>query len=128
MDRLLPLMQESFPKLGLVRKTAWGRGGLRQSCIPTSFHMHQLFEIWWEETRIPVHFTRPNQIYVDCPIPKYGLEGLWRFFYEGEAEDGKLVFTSYGGRIGEIPGSEILFPRRAENIYEIQRLVGSSEE
>ncbi|KAL0323230.1 UNVERIFIED_CONTAM: Berberine bridge enzyme-like 13 [Sesamum angustifolium] len=99
MDRLLPLMQESFPKLGLVKEDCMGKRWIEAVLYS--------YELPYASTLRDLVGRNPNP---------------------SEAEDGKLVFTSYGGRIGEIPGSEILFPRRAENIYEIQRLVGSSEE
>ncbi|KAL0314494.1 UNVERIFIED_CONTAM: Berberine bridge enzyme-like 13 [Sesamum angustifolium] len=95
-NRLLPLMQESFPELGLVK----------EDCM----------EKRWIEAVL--YFL----IFQTVPIPKHGLEGLWKFFDEDEAADAQLIFAPYGGRMSEIPESQIPFPHRAGNIYEIQHL------
>ncbi|KAL0396191.1 UNVERIFIED_CONTAM: Berberine bridge enzyme-like 15 [Sesamum calycinum] len=57
------------------------------------------------------------------PFPKTGLEGIWRLFYEPEAEEAEVILSPYGGRMDEISESAIPFPHRAGNLYKIQHLV-----
>jgi hypothetical protein len=56
---------------------------------------------------------------VEEPIPEDGLEGIWKRFYEKEAEAALIILTPYGGRMSEISESAIPFPHRAGNIYKI---------
>ncbi|RYR64342.1 hypothetical protein Ahy_A03g010472 isoform D [Arachis hypogaea] len=61
--------------------------------------------------------------YVKHPIPESGLEGLWRLFYEDGGKGVLMVIFPFGGRMGEIPESEIPFPHRAGVLYQIQYAV-----
>ncbi|KAJ9705876.1 hypothetical protein PVL29_003805 [Vitis rotundifolia] len=64
--------------------------------------------------------------YVQKPISKDGLEGLWKKMIE-LGKPG-MVFNAYGGRMSEIPASETPFPHRAGNIFKIQNSVSWKEE
>ncbi|ONI11259.1 hypothetical protein PRUPE_4G096500, partial [Prunus persica] len=58
--------------------------------------------------------------YVNEPISKAGLEGLWQTLIEVKAY---LILTLYGGKISEISNSEIHFPHRSGNLFKIQYMV-----
>ncbi|KAL8508177.1 hypothetical protein ACS0TY_018670 [Phlomoides rotata] len=94
-DRLLSLMQESFPELGLVQ----------EDCIEMSWIQSALFlqgfpidsrEILLNRT-IPKTYVKVKSNYVQSPIPAEGIEGFWRFFYEREGENSSLIIFPYGG-------------------------------
>ncbi|KAG8378021.1 hypothetical protein BUALT_Bualt08G0094900 [Buddleja alternifolia] len=127
-DRLLPLMQESFPELGLVKEDCmekrWIEAVLYFSDLPYGSTLDDLVE----RNPNPRTYYKAKSDFVQVPIPKYGLEGLWEFFKDEEAEAAQLIFAPYGGRMSEISESEIPFPHRAGNIYEIQHLVYWNEE
>ncbi|KAL0438340.1 UNVERIFIED_CONTAM: Berberine bridge enzyme-like 18 [Sesamum latifolium] len=121
-DRLLPLMQESFPELGLVKEDCmekrWIEAVLYFSDLPDGSTLDDLTN----RNPNPKTYYKAKSDFVRVPIPKHGLEGLWKFFDEYEAADAQLIFAPYGGRMSEIPESQIPFPHRAGNIYEIQHL------
>ncbi|KAH1134036.1 hypothetical protein AAZX31_05G092700 [Glycine max] len=128
-DQLIPLMQESFPELGLVR----------EDCIETSWIGSILYMAGFtngESTDVLLNRTQANGVsfnkgksdYVRDPIPDVGLEGLWPFFFEDEGQSSFVQFTPYGSRMDEISESEIPFPHRAGNIFHIQYGVSWQEE
>ncbi|KAG8382167.1 hypothetical protein BUALT_Bualt05G0048500 [Buddleja alternifolia] len=126
-DQLVPLMQESFPELGLVREDctemSWIQSVLYFEGAPINTP-----EMLLNKTKTNIRYFRGKSDYVQTPIPEYGLEGIWDFFYEAGAEQGALVLNPYGGRMAEISESTIPFPHRVGNLYNIQHLVFWREE
>ncbi|KAJ6950864.1 hypothetical protein NC651_004523 [Populus alba x Populus x berolinensis] len=64
-----------------------------------------------------VHFKRKSD-YVQKPIPRDGLEGIWKKMIE--LQKLQLTFNPYGGKMWEIPATERPFPHRAGNLWKIQ--------
>jgi len=131
-DGLIPLMEEEFPELGLVREDctemSWIESVLYHGGFTSDFTSDQPLEVLLSRTHSGVLFFKAKSDYVRDPIPDIGLEGLWPMFYEDEAKSAVLIFTPYGGIMDEISESEIPFPHRAGNIYQIQHLVFWKEE
>ncbi|XP_057812228.1 tetrahydroberberine oxidase-like [Salvia miltiorrhiza] len=123
-DRLLPLMQESFPELGLVRQdcaeVSWIQAMVFIAGFPVDFPPQVLLNRTDPSTRRPF---KGKSNYVQQPIPEYGLEGFWRHFFEEEAESALIAMTPYGGRMAEISESAIPFPHRAANLYKLLHVV-----
>ncbi|KAK4399449.1 Berberine bridge enzyme-like 13 [Sesamum angolense] len=103
-DRLLPLMQESFPELGLVREDCTEMSWIQSILYFAGFPIESR-EVLLNRTQPSVRYFKAKSDYVQKPIPEYGLEGIWRLFYEPEAKR---------PRIG--------------NLYKIQHLVYWEEE
>ncbi|KAL1805469.1 hypothetical protein ACET3Z_028537 [Daucus carota] len=55
--------------------------------------------------------------FVDKPISREGLEGLWKILLQQEPGRTNFLFTSYGGKMAEISESAIPFPHRAGTLY-----------
>ncbi|KAI3455903.1 hypothetical protein Pfo_012566 [Paulownia fortunei] len=121
-DRLLPLMQESFPELGLVREDCTEMSWIQSILYFAGFPIDSR-EVLLNRTQPNVRYFKAKSDYVQKPIPEFGLEGIWRQFYEAEAEEAEVIFSPYGGRMDEISESAIPFPHRAGNLYKIQHLV-----
>ncbi|KAL0442403.1 UNVERIFIED_CONTAM: Cannabidiolic acid synthase [Sesamum latifolium] len=117
-DRLLPLMQESFPELGLVRKDCTEMSWIQSVLYFQGFPIESP-ELLLNRTQPFSGYFKGKSDYVKKPIPEYEFEGIWRFFYEPEAEGSDIVLIPYGGRMAEISESAIPFPHRAGNLYKI---------
>jgi len=127
-DDLIPLMQKSFPKLGLVRKDCTEMSWIQSVLFIAGFNYSEPTNVLLNRTQLNgVSFFKAKSDYVRDPIPDVGLEGLWPFLYEDEAEDAFVQFTPYGGVMDKISESETPFPHRSGNIFHIQYLVSWQE-
>ncbi|KAL8466840.1 hypothetical protein ACS0TY_035778 [Phlomoides rotata] len=122
-DSLVALLQKRFPELGLVKKDckemSWIESVIYFADLPKGSTAEDLLR----KDPYPKPYYKAKSDYVATPIPKHGLEGLWRHLYEDEARDALLIFGPSGGRVSEISESEIPYPHRGAYIYDIQQLV-----
>ncbi|XP_038680033.1 berberine bridge enzyme-like 18 [Tripterygium wilfordii] len=126
-SKLIPLMQQSFPDLNLTEQDctemSWIESTLYFPGFPVEYPIALL-----NRTDPDLRFFKAKSDYVKEPIPESALEGLWERFYEQEAVGAVLIFHPYGGRMSEVSESNLPFPHRAGNLYEIQHLVYWHEE
>ncbi|KAG8385180.1 hypothetical protein BUALT_Bualt03G0015100 [Buddleja alternifolia] len=115
---LLPIMQDSFPELGLVE----------QDCIEMSWIESTLFFAGLRNESLDVLLIRTPQTgiyfkgksdYVRQPIPIHGLRGIWRFLNQEAENRAELQFSPYGGVLNTFSESETPFPHRSGNIFMI---------
>ncbi|QCD83947.1 CO dehydrogenase flavoprotein-like [Vigna unguiculata] len=117
-QELVHVMNESFPQLGLVG----------EQCIPMSWIDSVLFwdnfpvgtsaKALLERHGTPEKFLKKKSDYVQKPISKADLEGIWKKMME--LEKPVLTFNPYGGKMSEISEKETPFPHRGGNLYKIQ--------
>ncbi|WVZ22647.1 hypothetical protein V8G54_001191 [Vigna mungo] len=120
-DDLIPLMQKSFPELGLVREDCTEMSWIESILYKAGFAKGQSTDVLLNRTQlIGLLFFKAKSDYVRDPIPDIALEGLWPFFYEDEAQDAYIQFTPYGGRMDEISESETPFAHRSGYLFHIQ--------
>ncbi|KAL8059323.1 hypothetical protein ABFX02_03G078600 [Erythranthe guttata] len=127
-DRLIPIMQESFPELGLVEEDCMEKKWIEAVLYFSDLPFGSVLDDLTKRNPNPRTYYKAKSDYVRAPISENGLLGLWEFFKEDEAKDAQLIFAPYGGRMSEISEYEIPFPHRSGNIYEIQHLVYWDEE
>ncbi|RDX93167.1 Cannabidiolic acid synthase-like 1, partial [Mucuna pruriens] len=128
-DQLIPLMQKSLPELGLMREDCTEMSWIDSILYMAGLPRDQSTDVLLNRTQLSnVLFYKAKSDYVRDPIPDVGLQGLWPFFYEDEAQHAVVQFTPYGGRMDEISESEIPFPHRYGNIFHIQYGVYWQEE
>ncbi|XVF28979.1 hypothetical protein REPUB_Repub15cG0080000 [Reevesia pubescens] len=129
-DELIPLMQEGFPELGLVREDC-----VEMSWIESILYMGQfpndtldiLLDRTYQSPLLSPSFKSKSD-YVRKPIPEIAFEGLWSKLFEEEAKSASISFIAYGGKMDEIPETATPFPHRAGNLYKIVYSVGWQEE
>jgi hypothetical protein len=115
--RLLPLMNERFPELGLLQndciEMSWIESTMFWANLPNGTSIDALLK----RPSKPEIFAKTKSDYVKKPIPKVGLESIWKVMIEGGK--GSMQWNPYGGRMSEIVESETPFPHRAGNIFKI---------
>ncbi|XP_034897440.1 monolignol oxidoreductase AtBBE-like 13 [Populus alba] len=113
--RLLQVMQESFPELGLTK----------QDCIETNWINSVLYMGFFPNNSTPeILLQRQNLLkgtfkgksdFAKKPIHESALEGLWEMMYEEDSPS--VAFLPYGGMMSKISESEIPFPNRKGNMF-----------
>ncbi|KAA8514788.1 hypothetical protein F0562_017967 [Nyssa sinensis] len=128
-DRLLPLMQESFPELGLLKEDCIEMSWIESVLYFAGFPSGKAIDVLLNRTaQWRLHFKGKSD-YVKDPISENGLKGIWEYFSEDEKLQGvDILFSPYGGRMSEILESETAFPHRSGNIYNIHYMVYWVEE
>ncbi|KAL0363671.1 UNVERIFIED_CONTAM: Cannabidiolic acid synthase [Sesamum calycinum] len=121
-DRLLAIMQEKFPELGLVREDCTEMSWIQSILYNSGFPINSL-EPLLDRVQHDVGYYKGKSDFMQEPIPISGFEGMWRLFYEPEAEEAAFFTTPYGGRMAEIPESATPFPYRAAYLYNVHYLV-----
>ncbi|OVA00259.1 FAD linked oxidase [Macleaya cordata] len=114
-DRLLRLMEESFPELGLNRSDC-----TEMSWVESHVYFYapgRPVEFLWDRDHQTKSFLKVKSDYVREPISKAGLEGIWKRFMGGQSA--AMLWTPMGARMNEISESELPYPHRAGNIYNI---------
>ncbi|WOK99543.1 hypothetical protein Cni_G08255 [Canna indica] len=118
-QELLPVMEKSFPELGLkdndLKEMSWV-----QSTI--SFAGYDIEDPSILLSRKPEYNSsfKGKSDFVREPIPEMGWEEIWKFMMEGKDEPLTMILEPWGGRVGEIAETEIAFPHRNGNLYNIQ--------
>ncbi|CAA2984545.1 berberine bridge enzyme-like 21 [Olea europaea var. sylvestris] len=125
-NRLLSITSSEFPGLGLLKADCKEMSWIDSVLYWANFDNTTSPNVLLNRSPDSVNFLKRKSDYVKTPIPKTGLESLWKAM----VDIGKvgLVFNSYGGRMNEIPESETPFPHRAGNIFKIQYSVNWNEE
>ncbi|XP_027939279.1 berberine bridge enzyme-like 23 [Vigna unguiculata] len=129
-DRLIPLMNQSFPELGLQAKDCTEMNWIQSVMFIAGFDIHDPLELLLNRTTSPKSSFKAKSDFVKEPIPETGLEGAWKMLVEEEAST-VMILEPYGGIMNEISESETPFPHRKGNLYNIQYLVnwnGNSNE
>ncbi|CAA3021563.1 berberine bridge enzyme-like 18 [Olea europaea var. sylvestris] len=125
-DDLLPIMQEKFPELGLVKEDCIEMPWIESTVFFAGFQGQSLDILLNRTGAAP--FFKGKSDYVKQPIPENGLKSIWEFLNKEDANRAELQFSPYGGRINDFSESDIPFPHRAGNIFMIHYVVSWSEE
>ncbi|KAI3907968.1 hypothetical protein MKW98_003613 [Papaver atlanticum] len=119
LGNLLSLMKERFPELGLENNDCTEMSWIQSTLYLNGFPVNGPLEILLDRTQ-PKRFYKAKSDYLKAPIPKVGLEGIWKILLEEDQPI--LIFNPYGGKMSEISESSTPFPHREGNLYKIQYL------
>ncbi|XP_022761023.1 berberine bridge enzyme-like 8 [Durio zibethinus] len=128
--KLIPLMQERFPELGLVKEDCTEMSWI-ESILYFGQVQNKSLDILLDrsyKTTLNGPAFKTKSDYVKKPIPEAAFEGIWSKFYEEDAESAVMGFIAYGAKMAEIPESATPFPHRAGNMYKIAYTVGWQQE
>ncbi|XP_052203155.1 berberine bridge enzyme-like 23 [Diospyros lotus] len=120
-DELIPIMNKRFPELGLQAKECTEMSWIESVLYFAGYPRGQPLEVLLSRTTLYKTYFKAKSDFVKEPIPETGLQGIWERILEE-----KLVFMimdPYGGKMDEISESELPFPHRKGNLYNIQYLV-----
>ncbi|RZC58051.1 hypothetical protein C5167_005352 [Papaver somniferum] len=123
-EKLLILMKDRFPELGLRRKDCIETSWIRSTLYFANYQVEATPDILLNMTQAK-EFSKGKSDYVKEPIPQIGLQGIWKRLLL--QEDSSLTFTPYGGRMNEISEYEIPFPHRNGTFYQIMYKVSWKE-
>jgi len=121
-DNLITKMNESFPELGLQEKDCIEMSWIQSVLYFAGYTKYDPIELLLNRTVAYKSPFKAKSDYVKKPIPETGLEGIWRMLLK-EDTLALLIMEPYGGRMSEISESEIPFPHRKGNLYNIQYMV-----
>ncbi|KAK8468810.1 hypothetical protein PHAVU_006G124800 [Phaseolus vulgaris] len=116
---LVSLMNEKFPELGLKQSDCIETSWLRSVVFFADINITEPVEILLDRQPQPLIYLKRKSDYVEKPISKEGLEGIWKKMIELENAV-VLHFNPYGGRMAEIPSTATPFPHRAGNLWKVQ--------
>ncbi|GMN73776.1 hypothetical protein TIFTF001_054357, partial [Ficus carica] len=129
-EKLLPLMQKSFPKLGLVKSDCFEMSWVQSIVLLNGFVIgtppNALLDRSKPQGR-PTSFIMKAD-YIEEPIPEHVLEKLWERLSEEKVGIASFQIFPYGAKMSEIPESQIPFPHRAGNLYEFTYVVRWNED
>ncbi|AES68535.2 FAD-linked oxidoreductase [Medicago truncatula] len=119
---LITIMNESFPELGLQEKDCIEMSWIQSVLYFAGFKKYDPIELLLNRIVAYKSPFKAKSDYVKVPIPETGLEGIWKMLLK-EDTLALLIMEPYGGKMSEISESEIPFPHRKGNLYNIQYMV-----
>ncbi|XVF23015.1 hypothetical protein REPUB_Repub13aG0001400 [Reevesia pubescens] len=120
-DKLIPLMNESFPELGLLAENCIEMSWIESTLYFAGFQPGQPLEVLLDKTQLYKSNFKAKSDFVREPIPEEGLEGIWKMFLAEETVF--MIMEPMGGKMNKIPESTIPFPHRKDNLYNLQYIV-----
>lgn len=116
--KLISLLNASFPLLGLQNSDCLEMSWVESVLFYDDFPNDTPLETLLDRQPSSVTYLKRKSDYVKEPIPRYGLEGLWKKMVQLQTP--QLTFNPYGGRMAEIPADATPFPHRAGNLFKLQ--------
>uniref|UniRef100_A0A803MUG5 FAD-binding PCMH-type domain-containing protein n=1 Tax=Chenopodium quinoa TaxID=63459 RepID=A0A803MUG5_CHEQI len=123
---LLSLVQENFPLLGLEKSDCLEMSWIGSVLFYYDFAMGTPLSTLLDRHPSSLTSLKRKSDYLKKPIPRYGLEGLWKLMVELQTP--QLTFNPYGGQMAEIPADATPFPHRAGNMFKLQYATNWNEE
>ncbi|XP_058733889.1 berberine bridge enzyme-like 17 [Vicia villosa] len=116
-ERLLPLVSESFPELGLKKSDCFSMPWINTTLFWFDKPIGRTpLEALLDEPKEPrIVYFKSQSDYVKKPILKEAIESIWKKMIEGDTLF--MQWNPYGGRMEEILPSETPFPHRSGNLF-----------
>ncbi|KDP34619.1 hypothetical protein JCGZ_11142 [Jatropha curcas] len=117
LNKLLKVMENSFPELGLTRNDRTAMSWLKSVFYTTGFSnlTNTTPEVLLQGKYLFKSYYKEKSDFVKEPIPEVGFECLWKIFLEEETP--LMIWNAFEGKMSEISESEIPFPHRKGTLF-----------
>ncbi|KAJ6887391.1 hypothetical protein NC651_027657 [Populus alba x Populus x berolinensis] len=95
-NRLLQVMRESFPELGLTRQDCIETSWINSTVYLGGYTINTSPEVLLQRRNILKHYFKAKSDFVRQPIPETALKGLWEIMLE--EDNPAIVLSPYGGK------------------------------
>ncbi|KAK9181823.1 hypothetical protein WN944_024962 [Citrus x changshan-huyou] len=118
-DRLLPLMQERFPELGVRKEDCQEMSWVESTVYHRAFNAKENLnlELLLDRLSYAKYYMKAKSDYVREPIPVEALEGMYEVLYEEGGHNIFVISFPYGGRFNEISETATAFPHRSNKFH-----------
>ncbi|XP_039142744.1 berberine bridge enzyme-like 22 [Dioscorea cayenensis subsp. rotundata] len=120
-EQLLLIMNESFPNLGIKPSDCKQMSWIESVMYFAGYTNGEPLETLLVRQSQPERYFKATSDFVTRPIPK----SVWTWIWDRVKDEGAgvLILDPFGGKMNQIEGSEIPFPHREGNLYNIQYFV-----
>jgi hypothetical protein len=118
--RLLNVMEQGFPELGLTLKDCTETTWLKSVLYIAGYPANTPPEVLLQGKSTFKNYFKAKSDFVTEPIPETALEGIWERYFEEATPF--MIWNPYGGMMSEISESSIPFPHRKGILFKIQYL------
>ncbi|CAL5411766.1 unnamed protein product [Camellia sinensis] len=125
-DRHFNLVNEKFPELGLQRQDCSEMSWIESVLFWSNYANGTSVDVLLDRMPQSEKFLKKKSDYVQNPISKEYLEGIWKTMIE--LKKPALTFNPYGGKMSEISEFATPFPHRSGNMFKIQYSVTWKED
>ncbi|CAA7054566.1 unnamed protein product [Microthlaspi erraticum] len=117
--KLMKIINKNLPGLGLKREDCYEMSWLNTTLFWGDFPIGTPASVLLDRpTGPPGAFYKGKSDYVKKPIPKEGIEKLWKTMLK--FENVWMQWNPYGGVMDKIPSNATAFPHRKGNLFKIQ--------
>ncbi|CAH8253521.1 unnamed protein product [Arabidopsis lyrata] len=117
-DKLMAIMNQSLPDLGLKREDCHEMSWFNTTLFWADYPAGTPKSVLLDRPTNPGFFKSKSD-YVKTPIPKEGLEKLWKTMFKFN-NIVWMQFNPYGGVMDRIPATATAFPHRKGNMFKVQ--------
>jgi FAD/FMN-containing dehydrogenase len=117
-DKLLAIMNQRLPELGLRREDCHEMSWFNTTLFWADYPAGTPKSVLLDRPTNPGFFKSKSD-YVKKPIPKEGLEKLWKTMFKFN-NIVWMQFNPYGGVMDQIPSTATAFPHRKGNMFKVQ--------
>ncbi|VVB12278.1 unnamed protein product [Arabis nemorensis] len=116
--QLVPIINKNLPELGLKREDCYEMSWLNTTTFWMNFPVGTPTSVLLKRTSGPPRaFYKCKSDYVKEPIPKEGMEKIWKTMLK--FNNAFMEWNPYGGVMDRIPANATAFPHRKGNLFKI---------
>ncbi|EOA17928.1 hypothetical protein CARUB_v10006337mg [Capsella rubella] len=115
---LMGIINKNLPELGLKREDCYEMSWLNTTTFWQDYPVGTSTSVLLERPSKPGAFFKSKSDYVKKPIPKEGMEKIWKIMLKSNHMF--MQWNPYGGAMDKIESNATAFPHRKGNLFKIQ--------